>query len=40
MKLTVNGDAYDHQGDATLEALLQAFNADRARVAVVLNDDV
>lgn len=38
--MTVNGDAYDHQGDATLAALLQAFKADHARVAVVINDDV
>lgn len=40
MKLTVNGDLYDHDGDATLTALLQEFNADRARIAVVLNDRV
>ena len=40
MKLTVNGNPYDHQGDLTIDSLLREFNADRARVAVVINDDV
>jgi len=40
MKLTVNGDPYDHQGDTTLKSLLRELDADHARVAVVINDDV
>ena len=40
MKMTLNGDDYEHEGDPTLVALLKSLDADRARVAVVINDEV
>ena len=40
MRLTVNGEEYEHEGDSALVSLLQSLEADRARVAVVINDDV
>lgn len=40
MRLIVNGDGYEYEGDATLVSLLMSLGADRARVAVVINDDV
>ncbi len=41
MKLIVNGEAFEHRGEALLPAVLSAYGvAAGARVAVVVNDDV
>lgn len=40
MKLTVNGDEYDHGGDGTLVSLLQELGVKPERVAVMINDEV
>jgi len=40
MRLTVNGEMHDHQGDATLVSLLRQLGADGDRVATMLNDEI
>ena len=40
MKLTVDGVEQEHDGEATLTALLTAVGADPERVAVMVNDEV
>ena len=40
MQLIVNGDAFDHEGDPSLPALLAALDVDPARVAVMINGRV
>jgi thiamine biosynthesis protein ThiS len=41
MKLIVNGESFEHRGEARLPAVLWAYGvAPTARVAVVVNDDV
>ena len=40
VKLTVNGKARIHKGNATLLALLKELKVDGNRVATMVNDDV
>ena len=40
LKLTVNGEAYEHRGDGTLLSLLDEMGVDPERVAAMLNDRV
>jgi sulfur carrier protein len=40
MKLTVNGEAYEHKGAGTIASLLAEMRSDPARVAVTLNEAV
>ena len=40
MKLIVNGDNYEHDGDNSITGLLAAMGANAERVAVAVNDDV
>ena len=41
MKLVVNGEPFEHRGEARLPAVLSAYGVvSSARVAVVVNDDV
>ena len=40
MKLQVNGEPYEHGGEATLASLLRELGADGARVAVLIGDVV
>jgi thiamine biosynthesis protein ThiS len=40
MKLTVNGESTDYDGEATLAGLVASVNADPARVATMLNDEI
>ncbi|MEI6891982.1 MAG: sulfur carrier protein ThiS [Pontiella sp.] len=40
MKLTVNGEAHDHQGDGTLHALLKELGAHPAHTALMVNGEV
>lgn len=41
MRLVVNGEAFEHQGEARLPAVLVAYGVSAGtRVAVVLNDEV
>ncbi len=41
MKLVVNGEPFEHRGEARLPAVLSAYGVlPAARVAVVVNDEV
>ena len=40
MKLTVNGDAHEHQGDGSIDALLEELGANKAHTALMVNGDV
>ena len=40
VKLTVNGDEYDHGGGGTLMSLLSEMEVDPDRLAVMINDEV
>ena len=40
MKLTVNGEVYEHRGEGTLLSLLGEMGVDPERVAVMINDEV
>ncbi len=40
MRLTVNGETYDHRGPETVSALLAALGAIPERVAVTVNGEV
>jgi len=40
MKLTVNGEPHDHQGDGTIDTLLEELGANKAHTALMLNGDV
>ena len=40
MRLTVNGESYEHKGDGTLMSLLSEMGAEPERVAVMVNEVV
>ncbi len=40
MRLTVNGESTDYDGEATLAALVASMDADPQRVATMLNDGI
>jgi sulfur carrier protein len=40
MNLIVNGDAYRHEGNGTLDELFRELQAEPARAAVLLNGEV
>ena len=40
MRLTVNGEAHEHEGDGTLAALLVEIGVEIGRVAVMINGEV
>lgn len=40
MKLTVNGEEYEHQGDACIDTLLEELGANKAHTALMVNGDV
>ncbi len=40
MKLTVNGAAHDHQGDGSIDTLLEELGANKAHTALMVNGDV
>lgn len=40
MTLTVNGEALDLTGDATIQSLLNSFSLNPEATAVQLNDDI
>ena len=40
MKLTVNGEAHEHAGDGTIDALLEELGANKAHTALMVNGDV
>ncbi len=40
MKLTVNGEPHDHQGDGSVDALLEELEANKAHTALMLNGGV
>ena len=40
MRLIVNGDPHEHQGDGSLGALLNELDVDPRRVAIMVNDEV
>ena len=40
MKVTVNGEVHEHQGDGTIEALLEELSANPAHTALVINGEV
>jgi thiamine biosynthesis protein ThiS len=40
MKLVVNGEDRDYDGEASLAALVTSMDADPDRVAAVLNDEI
>lgn len=40
VKLTVNGELYDHGGDGMLSSLLSELGADPGHVVVMINGDV
>jgi len=40
MKLTVNGDAHEHRGDGSIDALLEELGANKAHTALMVNGDV
>jgi sulfur carrier protein len=40
MKLTVNGEPHEHQGNGTVDALLEELGANKAHTALMLNGDV
>ena len=40
MKLVVNDEAHIHNGDGSIKSLISELNADKGRVAVMVNGDV
>ena len=40
MKLTVNGEAHEHRGNGTIEALLNELGAKKEHTALLLNGEV
>lgn len=40
MKLTVNGEPHEHQGNGTIDALLEELGANKEHTALMLNGDV
>ena len=40
MKLTVNGDPHEHQGNGTVNALLDELGANKAHTALMVNGNV
>lgn len=40
MKLTVNGEEHEHQGDGTITALLNELGAAQAHTALMINGEV
>jgi thiazole synthase/sulfur carrier protein len=40
MKLTVNGEAHQHKGDGTVDALLTELGATKAHTALMVNGNV
>lgn len=40
MKLTVNGEPHEHQGDGSIDALLEELGANKAHTALMLNGNV
>ena len=40
MKLTVNGEPHEHQGDGTVDALLEELGANKEHTALMVNGDV
>lgn len=40
MKLTVNGEAHEHAGDGTIDALLEELGANKAHTALMVNGEV
>ncbi len=40
MKLTVNGDAHEHQGNGNIDALLEELGANKAHTALMVNGEV
>ena len=40
MKLTVNGEPHEHQGDGTVEALLEELGANKEHTALMINGNV
>ena len=39
MKLTVNGQSYDHKGDGSLESLAAEYNAPLDKVVFLVNNE-
>jgi len=40
MKLTVNGELHEHQGNGSINALLEELGANKAHTALMVNGDV
>ena len=40
MKLTVNGDEHEHQGDGSVDSLLEELGANKAHTALMINGNV
>jgi thiamine biosynthesis protein ThiS len=40
MELTVNGESHQHEGDGTIQALLEEMGSRPDRTAVMVNGDV
>ena len=40
MQLTLNGKPYEHEGDASMQSLLDEIGTDGGRVAVMINGRV
>ena len=40
VKLTVNGEPHEHQGNGTIDALLEELGANKEHTALMLNGDV
>ena len=40
MKLQVNGEPHEHQGNGTINALLEELGANKAHTALMVNGDV
>jgi len=40
MKLTVNGEPHKHQGNGSIDALLEELGANKAHTALMLNGSV
>ena len=40
MKLTVNGEPHEHQGNGTVDALLDELGANKAHTALMVNGEV
>jgi thiamine biosynthesis protein ThiS len=40
MRLIVNGEPYEHAGEATVSGLLRALEANEEHVATMLNDEI